>query len=110
MPEASSKLRIPMLLLPVSLLDFDFGFNSTKTEMIYFTFVLLKNDEHLRADSTLRDDVLKETLGTRWREYIQAILDSGIQPFDEDVWASCKPYWFKSAVLQKHIDRILEYL
>ena len=110
MPETGSKLRIPMLLLPVSLLDYDFGFNTTKTEMIYFTFVLLKHDEQLRADYTLRDDVLKETLGTRWKEYVQAILDSGIQPFDEKVWEHCKPYWFKSAVLQKHIDRILEYL
>lgn len=106
----STPIQYPLLLIPEALAKYDFNCNSTKRDMIILTFCMLKSEEDLRQNIPLRNQVLEEALGSRFREYLKEILKSGLNPVDESLWNSCVPHYFESKNAAYHVDRILQYL
>lgn len=95
----------PTLLVPIALADYSLNFNKDKTERIYLTFCILHHWQHLKRTELLKK--VEEFVGTRAKEYVDIIADTGIDAFDDNCWLSCKSYPFTSPEVVDDVNRLL---
>ena len=109
MHQLPSKTVFPYLLIPQQLDDYEFDYNTDKKERIILSFMVLRSFPKIREQKELFNIVKKYT-GSRYAQYLDIIMKTGINPLLDEPFDVCVPYYFTSPSVADAVNDLLEHL
>ena len=98
-----------MLLIPESLSRYSFDYNQDKVDRIILTFIVIRSFPKIREQKELFNIVKKYT-GSRYKDYIDCVIKTGINPLNDDEFESTTPHYFTSPTVSDAVNELLEHL
>ena len=104
-----SKTIYPMLIIPQSLKEYNFNCNTDRRERIILTFCCIRAYEQIKDQKELFK-VISSYVGSRYKEYINEIMKSGINPLDNEEYKTCENFYFTSEEVISAVNQLIDHI
>ena len=99
----------PLIIVPSSVYEYNWNVNQDRKDRIILCCAVLRHFQHIKDNKELMSIVAK-FVGSRYRQYLDAIISSGINPLSDEEYESCVSYHITSPEVIPYANKLIEYL